>query len=191
MKTEIKEAVKNRVTTAFKGVTANDNYSYDRIDFIVDQGELPALLFYMRDQVGFIHMAHATCADWFEEGKFELSFILWSPTDKFKVFVKTFIDRNNPVMENMDMIWPQLNTYEREFREMFGIQFKGLVAPDDFILEDWVDIPPFRKEFDTYEFTRTHFFNRNDARKDAKDVREEISKHNNIDMEDFIKKYSR
>jgi NADH-quinone oxidoreductase subunit C len=83
-----------------------------------------------------------------------------------------------------------LNTYEREFKEMYGIEFEGLEAPDEFILEDWDGPPPMRRDFDTAAFAKDVYSERT-GREDAKDVRETIAKRSDEEIPDFAKKYSR
>lgn len=187
---ELKENIIQRITTNFADAAAGSEYSYNRVDVHVKKETIPSILFYLKEEMGYVHLSHISCVDWLEEGEFELVFIVWSPVDKLKVFVKTRLDRENPVMENIDMIWRQANTYEREFREMFGIQFTGLVAPDEFILEDWQGPPPFRRDFDTAEYAKKTFWTR-PGREDAQDVRETISERDGEEIPDFAKKYSR
>ncbi len=187
---EIKKKLYDNVINHFPEIKGKNDFIYNRIDFEIEKGKIPAFLRYFKDDLGYNHLSHATCIDWIEDEKFELIFILWSYTEKIKVFIHTFLDRNNPVMDNMDTIWRQLNTYEREFREMFGIQFEGLIAPDEFILEDWHDIPPFRKDFDTAAYAKKTYFER-PGREDAKDVRETISTRSGEEIPEFAKKYSR
>ena len=57
-------------------------------------------------------------------------------------------------------------------------------------MEDWDDIPPMRKEFDTLEYVNDSFWER-EGREDAKDVRETIAERSGEDIPDFAKKYSR
>ena len=187
---ELKTKIIQRIKEHFKDAVENNGFDYNRVDFTVDKGTVPAILFYLKDEMGYKHLSHITCVDWLEENEFELIFIVWSPEDKIKVFVRTRIDRENPVMDNIDMIWRQANTYERELREMYGIQFTGLVAPDEFILEDWDGPPPMRRDFDTEEYAKDTFFER-PGREDAADVREEIIKRSGEEIPDFAKKYSR
>jgi len=187
---EIKDKLLKTVETHFPDIKGKNDFPDNRVDFEIAKEKIPAFLRYFKDDLKYNHLSHVTCVDWIEKGKFEMVFILWSYTDKIKVFIHTFLDRENPVMDNLDTIWRQLNTYEREFREMFGIQFKGLVAPDDFILEDWHDIPPFRKDFDTLAYSKKHFFER-PGREDAQDVRETIIKRSGEEIPEYAKKYSR
>jgi NADH-quinone oxidoreductase subunit C len=100
------------------------------------------------------------------------------------------ISRENAEIDNIDMIWRQANTYEREIREMYGIQFNGLVGAQEFILEDWDNMPPMRRDFDTAQYIKEAYFNR-PGREDAGNVREEIIKRSGEEIPDFAKKYSR
>jgi len=156
----------------------------------VTPNDVAGILLYLRDHMGFIHLSHISCVDWIEDKQFELVYIIWSPEKKLQINVTSRIDRDKPTMENIDHLWRQANTYEREFREMFGIEFPGLIAKKEFILEDWDDIPPMRKEFDTLEYVNDSFWER-EGREDAKDVRETIAERSGEDIPGFAKKYSR
>ncbi len=151
---------------------------------------IPPMLSYVKDYLGFKHLAHISCVDWIEENKFELVFILWSYDDKINLFVKTKIDRANPKFITINKLWNQAETYEREIHEMFGIKFEGNSRMGEFLLEDWDDIPPMRKDFDTIKFALDNFPDRREARKDAKNVRETISEHSGEEIPEFAKKYS-
>ncbi len=187
---KLKEKIINRIKAGFPEIKEKNDFNYNRLDIIVQKNTVPSLLLYLKNEMNFIHLSHVSCVDWLEEGELELVFIVWSPTEKIKVFVRTRIDRDNAIMENMDMIWPQLNTYEREFRELYGVTFTGLVAPDEFILEDWQGPPPYRRDFDTAAYAEKTFWSR-PGREDAQDVRETIANRDGEEIPDFAKKYSR
>jgi NADH-quinone oxidoreductase subunit C len=149
-----------------------------------------SVLLYAKNRLGYIHLNHISCVDWIEKKRFELVYIIWNPGTKHTLLIKTFVDRENPEMENIDTIWDQAHTYEREIREMFGIEFPGLQAPREFILEDWTDMPPMRRDFDTRKYAFDHYETR-PGREDAKDVREHITRRTGEKLPDFAKKYSR
>ena len=186
---EIKQKLTANIKAAYPEVKVKD-FSGNRLDFVVDKQYLVSILTYLKESLGYIHLSHITCVDWLEEGEFEIIFILWSPEEKIKAFVRVCVDRENPVMPNIDMIWRQAHTYEREMREMYGIQFEGLEAPEEFVLEDWQGPPPMRRDFDTEAYANDTFFHR-PGREDAVDVREEIIKRSREEIPDFAKKYSR
>ena len=161
-----------------------------RIELKVSKDHVRSVLLYAKEQLNFLHLSHISCVDWLEDNQFELIYILWSQEAKMQLFVKIMIDREKPVAPNIDYIWRQANTYEREIREMFGIEFTGLVGEQEFILEDWEGMPPMRRDFDTEAYAEETFFDR-PGREDAKDVREEIIERSREELPDFAKKYSR
>ena len=186
---EIKKYLIDQIHGSFPNATSK-KFEDNRLDFSVESQCIPSILNYLKDMLGYVHLSHITCVDWLEDGEFEVIYILWSPKDKMKVFIRTRIDRENPVLPNIDMIWRQANTYEREMREMFGIEFPGLVGEQDFLLEDWDGPPPMRRDFDTAAYVKDTFFER-PGREDALDIREEIIKRSREEIPDFAKKYSR
>lgn len=161
-----------------------------RISIHTDKKHVSSILLYLKTQKGYFHLNHISCVDFIEDNEFEMVYIVWNPKTKLTVLVHTRIDRKNPEMENIDAIWDQANTYEREIREMFGIQFPGLKGRKEFILEDWQDIPPMRKDFDTQLYAIEHFHKR-PGREDAQNVREAIQQRSKEEIPEFAKKYSR
>ena len=161
-----------------------------RVEVSVEKRLIPSVLSYVKDQLTFTHMSHMSCVDWIEDEHFELIYILWSPELQVQLLIKTLINRENANIENVDMIWGQLNTYQREIREMYGIEFPGMVGKHEFVLEDWDDMPPMRRDFDTAEFIKDVFFER-PGREDAKNVRKEIADRSGEEIPDFANKYSR
>ncbi|MEN8136929.1 MAG: NADH-quinone oxidoreductase subunit C [Bacteroidota bacterium] len=161
-----------------------------RVEVFAKKDEVSSILLFAKVQHGYIHLAHVTCIDWIEDGDFELVYTIYNPELKITLFVKTRIDREAPVMENIDGIWDQANTYEREMREMYGIEFPGLIGDHEFILEDWDEMPPMRRDFDTNEYAGETFFQQ-PGREDAKDVRGEVCERSGEVIPDFAKKYSR
>ena len=146
-------------------------------------------LTFAKDSLGFEHLSHISCVDWIEEDKFELVFIILSYSTMITVIAKTKIDREKAEFPTLLGFWPQVETYEREIREMYGVNFIGNDDKRDLILEDWDNIPPMRRDFDTVKYSRETFFMR-EGREDAKDVRETISRHSGEEIPDLAKIYS-
>jgi len=178
----------NKLIETFKLKPKQKTANQIRVD--VDKKLVSSVLLYLKKQQGFIHLNHISCVDWIEENQFELVYIVWNPKTKLTVMVHTRIERENAEMENIDTIWDQANTYEREFREMYGIEFPGLVGRKEFILEDWTEMPPMRRDFDTQKYAQEVFEIR-PGRENAQDVREELMKRTGEELPDFAKKYSR
>jgi NADH-quinone oxidoreductase subunit C len=71
------------------------------------------------------------------------------------------IPRDNPVMESAHKLWEQVATYQRELKEMFGIEFPDSPRLNEpFILEGWNEIPPYRRDFDTKKYSTETYFPR-------------------------------
>ncbi len=161
-----------------------------RVVIKTDTKTLESVLLFAKESLGYIHLVHFSCVDWLEDNQFELMYAIWSPEDKITLMVKIRIDRENPVAPNIDYIWRHANTFEREIREMYGVEFTGLVGEKEFVLEDWQEIPPMRRDFDTLEYSKKTYFDR-PGREDAQDVRETIRQRTGEDLPEFAKKYSR
>ena len=110
---------------------------------------------------GFSHFVLMTAVDWIENGLFQITYILNNPEKRIDIAVRIMISRENAEMESAHHLWKQVKTYQRELCEMFGIDFPGSPGVNDnFILEGWDDIPPYRRDFKTKEYAQETFFPR-------------------------------
>jgi NADH-quinone oxidoreductase subunit C len=127
----------------------------------IDREETISLVTYLRDYEGFSHFVLLTAVDWIEEGEFQLTYLLNHPEKKLDLGVRTRIDRENATMESAHHLWEHVATYQRELKEMFGIDFPGSPRLDEeFMLEGWDDVPPMRREFDTKQYSEDTYFPR-------------------------------
>jgi NADH-quinone oxidoreductase subunit C len=77
------------------------------------------------------------------------------------IAVRTLISRDQATMTSAHHLWKQIATYQRELKEMYGIDFPGSPRVDEsFILEGWDEIPPMRRDFDTKQYSENTFFPR-------------------------------
>lgn len=107
---------------------------------------------------GYRHLVLLTAVDYPEQGKFQLTYLLHNPEKKSDIGIRTLIDREGATMESAHELWPTVATYQRELREMFGIGFPGSPGvDDDFILEGWQGMPPYRRDFDTKVFAESFY----------------------------------
>ena len=134
----------------------------DDLAFVsIPADKLHPVLRHLRDQEGFVHLVLLTAVDWLEEGLFQLTYLLCNREQAIDLGVRVMISREDASMESIHDIWPTAATYQRELREMFGIDFPG--SPrlnEDFILEGWCDIPPYRRDFDTKKYSEQFYKNR-------------------------------
>ena len=116
---------------------------------------------WMRDHGGFTHLVMISCVDRIEDGVFELVYLLNNPGAHIDIGICVDIGRDGAVMESMHHLWAGVRVYQREIREMFGIDFPGSPGVDEpMILEGWDDIPPMRRDFDTLEYAERTYYPR-------------------------------
>ena len=135
-----------------------------RIWVSTDKNKLMKTLNWLKDR-GFVHLSAISVTDWLEEGRYELTYHLWSYDDEILVTVKTKIDRESPAIDSVTPIWNEsAQIHERELHELFGVKFKGNPDLSPLFLEDWDELPPFRKDFDWREYVREKFYDKKNER---------------------------
>ncbi|MDD5366095.1 MAG: NADH-quinone oxidoreductase subunit C [Gallionellaceae bacterium] len=151
---------------------------YDRLKALYPLGELteqranlafvtlpaeylrPALL-HLRDLEGYRHLVLLTAVDWLEDGLFQLTYLLCNRSRNCDIGLRVMLPREGATMASSHDIWPTAAVYQRELREMFGIDFPDSPGVDEeFILEGWNDIPPYRRDFDTLKYANDSFAQR-------------------------------
>ncbi|MBF0456037.1 MAG: NADH-quinone oxidoreductase subunit C [Magnetococcales bacterium] len=137
---------------------------------------LSSLLRHLRDKEGFSHLVLLTAVDWLERGEFQLTYLLCNRSKAWDMGVRVVLPREGATMESIHTLWPTAATYQRELKEMFGIDFPGSPGVnDDFILEGWDDIPPYRRDFDTLKFAEARFTQR--PGRESLDPAQHMAKH--------------
>lgn len=164
-----------RIETIFK-VLKTEKGKRDNLRIIeVEKDSLHAVLSYLKDNESFKHLALVSCVDWIENNKFQLSYILWSYQKRENLIVKIFIDRDKPEFKTVLNLFPQAEIYEREIRELYGVSFEGNPTQnEDFVLEDWEEMPPMRRDFDTLKYSQEKYGDR-DSEVQKTNIRKIIS----------------
>jgi len=120
----------------------------------VDRVQLRPLLQHLRDQEGFTHLVLLTAVDWLEDATFQLTYLMNNRLACRDLGVRVMLPRATASMDSIHDLWPTAATYQRELREMFGIDFPGSPrVEEDFVLEGWIRTPPYRRDFDTLKFS--------------------------------------
>ncbi len=120
-----------------------------------------ALLTELRDSHGFTHLVLLTAVDWLEEGRFQLTYLLNNRAANQTLGLRVMLPRSAPEGVSIHDLWPTAATYQRELKEMFGIDFPGSPRVDEeFILEGWTDLPPYRRDFDTLAYSQQTYAER-------------------------------
>ena len=134
----------------------------DDLAFItVSQEHTVPLVTFLKEVEGYTHLVFFTAVDMMEKGHFRLLYMLHNYSSHHDVGVQVEIPRENSSMESIHHLWPHGATYQRELKEMFGVDFpESPGVNESFVLEGWEDIPPMRREFDTREYSAKTFFAR-------------------------------
>lgn len=138
------------------------NYQRKDLAFAtVEPKHLSSVLKYAKDNLGYRHLVLITAVDWLENGIFQITYLLKNHSNRTDIGFKVFIQRNEASMESVHELWKQASTYQRELKEMFGIDFPGSPGVDEsFILEGWDNIPPYRRDFDTKKYSEETYTSR-------------------------------
>ena len=127
----------------------------------LDKAYLVDVINQLKLQYGFTHLVLLTAVDWLEEGLFQLTYLVHNRAKAQDIGLRVKLPRDNASMTTIHHIWPTAETYQRELKEMFGIDFPGSPrVDDDFILEGWDDIPPYRRDFDTLAYAQANYAER-------------------------------
>jgi NADH-quinone oxidoreductase subunit C len=108
--------------------------------------------------LGFNQLTLITAVDWINESQFDVVYILYSSAERIVTIVKSRIPRENAEIETVEDLYPNAHKYEVELTEMFGIKVRGNQdSGKPFILENWHEIPPMRKDFDSIKYATEHY----------------------------------
>ncbi|RLG78882.1 MAG: NADH-quinone oxidoreductase subunit B [Thermoprotei archaeon] len=94
-----------------------------------------------------------------KEGVIEVYYIVANVNDGSQIWVKTFVPRNDPVIDSVHDIHPIAYYIEKEVHEMMGVEFKGHPDLSKWILdENWEGPPPHRKDVNTHEWVAKVYY---------------------------------
>lgn len=140
----------------------NHEYQPENLSWVqVEKEQLVPLLSYLKHTENFEHFVLLTAVDWIENNEFQLNYIVTNYDLHVDLAIRVMIPRDNPVMISAHHLWKHIATYQREIREMYGIDFPGSPRVNEsFLLEGWDDMPPMRRDFDTKKYAEETFFPR-------------------------------
>lgn len=150
---EITSLLKSKFPDSLLNVVSEDK----RISLLVKKEEFYQILSQLKD-TGFNHLSDVTAVDYIDEQEFELIYHLWSHQEKIRAIVKVRIPRESPTVKSVVGLWTGAQIHEREDHELFGINFEGNPNLAPLFLEDWEEIPPFRKDFDTRKYVKEKYY---------------------------------
>ena len=149
------ESVAERLKANFGDVLSWAYVKPRRLRVLVERNRLSDVALYLKNELGFDHVASVSGVDYPGENVFEVVYHATSYSDETLrsiIFaLVTRMPRNDPTIDSLTGVWKSAEYHERETFEMFGIIFKGHPKLERLLLpEDWRDIPPLRKDFRLY-----------------------------------------
>ncbi len=141
----------------------------------IDEDNLINTLSFISSNTNFITLSQIACADWIEDEIFSLNYMLSTDMRDKNLMIEIDVSRIDTKVPTLSNMFPQAEVMERDLHEMYGIDFVGNKTLYDFALENWNDIPPLRREFDTLAYVNEHFKFR-EGREDNKDVKAETKR---------------
>ncbi|OIO58564.1 MAG: NADH-quinone oxidoreductase subunit C [Verrucomicrobia bacterium CG_4_10_14_3_um_filter_43_23] len=132
----------------FSYLSKRESLDYPAVN--VPHTYLHELCFFVRDEMGFVHLADLTAVDWGvdSEPRFTTVYHFYNPDNHSYLRVACDCDSaEKPSVPSLVDLWPAANWHEREAFDMFGICFLG--HPDLRRILMWDDYAyyPLRKDF--------------------------------------------
>ncbi|MFX1520588.1 MAG: NADH-quinone oxidoreductase subunit C [Promethearchaeota archaeon] len=149
---EIEAIFKYLQTQMHAGYSVDENINYVR----VSKPNYFQVAEYLRKH-GFRRLLTISAVDWIERGTFEIYFIVHKLHESLYVKVATEVPRDNPTIPSLSKLWLNAAMHEREAWELFGVSFEGNQILKPLFLEDPIEIPPFRKDFDWREYVEKNY----------------------------------
>jgi len=122
-----------------------------RITITFEKDHVQEIARFMRDVMGFDHVAGIAGVDYPTHKKLEVLYFTGSfskpEIEDLVVILKTELPRENPRIASVTSVWQSAHFHERETFEMFGVKFEG--HPDLrklLTLDNWEGPPPMLKD---------------------------------------------
>lgn len=129
-----------------------------RLAVAVELDRVPAVLAWLKE-AGYHQLTLISCVDWIEEGEFELVYHVASHSTGIHVMVKARVNRDEPRVISIVDLYENAQPYEREIHEFFGVHFIGNPDLRPLYLDNWQEIPPLRRDFDTKAYAKRTYDN--------------------------------
>ena len=128
--------------------------------FSVDAAQVyPVMLFLSQHaQLQFNSLVEMTAVDYPErtEKRFEVTYVLWSPTVNARIIVKAMVDELTPI-ESVVPIYANANWLERETWDMFGVFFRNHPDLRRLLTDYGFSHHPLRKDFPVQGYTEVFY----------------------------------
>ncbi len=158
------KGLREELESTFKDIVVTEQ-GVARLTVVPKPAQILTVLGLLKER-GFDHLALLSVVDRIEREEFELVYVLTGYVkgtvaealkDSMLLMVKTTVSRDDPRIATAIGVFPNIEPYEREAHELFGIHFEGHPRLTPLFLEREYSIPPFRKDFDTRKYVQDVF----------------------------------
>jgi NADH/F420H2 dehydrogenase subunit C len=128
--------------------------------FSVDRAQIfPVMKFLSTHaQLQFSVLADMTAVDYPERtfGRFEVTYVLWSPVLNARIIVKALTDELTPI-DSIEPVYANANWLERETWDMFGVYFRNHPDLRRLVTDYGFTHHPLRKDFPVQGYTEVFY----------------------------------
>ena len=114
----------------------------------VEAKNIVDILTYLKEKQHFIFLCDIIGTDRYtSDERFEVIYNIMNLRTQDRIFVKVWVEEENPTVQTATSVWKSAGWFEREVYDMFGVRFEGhpdhrrMYMPEDF------EYFPLRKEF--------------------------------------------
>lgn len=127
----------------------------------INKKDTESVIMYLKEYEAYSYLIMISAIDYIEVNEFQITYILRNIKTHTDIGINVRIDRENPEQVTINELWAGAKVFEREIKELFGIDFPGCPRVNEsFLLEGWDEMPPFRRDFDTKKYSEETFFPR-------------------------------
>ena len=143
----------NKIRSRFPSVTV-DYVRGKRLKVTISPQTMKELASFARDELGFDHISCVSGTDYIAKNEIEIIYFVGSLSrpdyEDIIIALAERPKRDNPVVKSLVDVWTGAEYHERETYEMLGVNFQGHPDLRKLLLpEDWNDLPPLRKDYNS------------------------------------------
>lgn len=148
--------IKLRLIEKFgEGVILAENSAYEQPQLTIASEKILEVCFFLRD-TDQLYFDYMTCLSGIDNGvekkTMEVIYHLYSIPYNHSLVLKVELERENPELPTVSIVWRTADWHEREAYDMFGIKFANHPDPRRILLPaDWEGFP-LRKDYQEQEY---------------------------------------
>jgi NADH-quinone oxidoreductase subunit C len=140
------------VSEIFESTGVETGSILDEVSIVVDSDKLLEVCGTLRENpaLRFDFLRCLSVVDY--QDSFQVVYHLWSMDHRYKLVLKTNTGYEEPKVPSIVSIWPSADWFEREGRDLFGVDFEGHPGLKPLLLWEGFEGFPGRKSFPFHEY---------------------------------------